>query len=123
MARPLRIEFPGAYYQIMNRGLARQRVFSDRVDRLTFIELLADCHEMWSVRVYAYCLLDTHYHLLLETPDDNLARVMRHLNGIYTQRYNRRHGRDGRLLRGRYTSILVEEETYLTRRCFAYWRS
>lgn len=113
MARPLRIEFPGAYYHIMNRGLARQRVFSDRSDRLTFIQLLADCHEMWGIRILAYCLLENHYHLLLQTPEANLSRVMRHLDGVYTQRYNRRHGRDGPLFRGRYTAILVEEEPYL----------
>lgn len=113
MARPLRIEFPGAYYHIMNRGLARQRVFSDRVDRLTFIQVLADCHEMWGIRVLAYCLLQNHYHLLLQTPEGNLSRVMRHLDGVYTQRYNRRHARDGPLFRGRYTALLVEKETYL----------
>ena len=113
MARPLRIAFPGAYYHIMNRGLARQAVFTDRGDRRTFLQLLADCHEMWGVRVLAYCLLDNHYHLLLRTPEPNLARVMRHLDGVYTQRYNRRHDRDGPLFRGRYTAIVVEAEPYL----------
>jgi putative transposase len=113
MVRPLRIEFPGAYYHIMNRGLARQGVFADRVDRLAFIQLLADCHEMWGIRVLAYCLLPNHYHLLLQTPEGNLSRVMRHLDGVYTQRYNRRHGRDGPLFRGRYSAILVEEEAYM----------
>jgi REP element-mobilizing transposase RayT len=113
MARPLRIEFPGAYYHAMNRGLAQQPVFTDRADRQMFLGLLADCHDMWGLRVLAYCLLDNHYHLLLQTPEGNLARVMRHLDGIYTQRYNRRHGRDGPLFRGRYTAIVVDGETYL----------
>jgi len=113
MARPLRIEFPGAYYHIMNRGLARQRIFADRVDRLRFLQLLGDCHEMWGIRILAYCLLENHYHLLLQTAEGNLSRVMRHLDGVYTQHYNRHHGRDGPLFRGRYTAILVEEEPYL----------
>jgi REP element-mobilizing transposase RayT len=113
MARPLRIAFPGAYYHVINRGLAQQRVFTDRADRQLFLGLLADCHDMWGLRVLAYCLLDNHYHLLLQTLEGNLARVMRHLDGVYTQRYNRRHGRDGPLFRGRYTAIVVERETYL----------
>jgi len=113
MARPLRIEFPHAYYHVINRGLAQQRIFADRADRRMFLQLLADCHEMWGIRVLVYCLLDTHYHLLLETPEANLGRIMRHLDGVYTQRYNRRHGRDGPLFRGRYTAIVIETETYL----------
>jgi putative transposase len=113
MARPLRIAFPGAYYHVMNRGLARQPIFADRTDRAMFLRLLVECCEMWGVRILAYCLLDNHYHLLLETPQPNLSRVMRHLDGVYTQRYNRRHGRDGPLFRGRYTAIVVEAERYL----------
>jgi len=113
MARPLRIVFAEAYYHVMNRGLARQRVFNDGGDRTGFLQLLADCHDMWGVRVLVYCLLDTHYHLLLQTPEANLPRVMRHLDGVYTQRYNRRHGRDGPLFRGRYAAIVIEAERYL----------
>ena len=78
-----------------------------------FLELLGDCHEMWGIRVIAYCLLDNHYHLLLQTPEANLSRVMRHLDGLYTQRYNRRHQRDGPLFRGRYQAIVVDGEEYL----------
>jgi len=113
MARPLRIQFPHAFYHIMNRGLARQAVFTDRADRAMFIALLVDCHEMWGIRVIAYCLLGTHYHLLIQTPQANLSRVMRHLDGLYTQRYNRRHERDGPLFRGRYKAIVVDAEEYL----------
>ncbi len=113
MARPLRIQFPHAYYHIMNRGLAHQAVFTDRADRQIFLQLLAECHEMWGIRVIAYCLLDNHYHLLIQTPQANLSRVMRHLDGLYTQRYNRRHERDGPLFRGRYKAIVVEAEEYL----------
>ncbi len=113
MARPLRIEFPRAYYHVINSGLTHQAVFTDRADRAMFVQLLADCHEMWGIRVIAYCLLDTHYHLLIQTPQANLSRVMRHLDGLYTQGYNRRHQRDGPLFRGRYKAIVVGAEEYL----------
>ena len=75
--------------------------------------LLGECHEMWGIRVLAYCLMDNHYHLLIQTPQGNLSRVMRHLDGIYTQRYNRSHGRDGPLFRGRYKAIVVDGDDYL----------
>jgi len=113
MSRPLRIEFPGAYYHLMNRGLAHQAVFTNASDRNGFLELLADCHQMWGIRVIAYCLMDNHYHLLIQTPEPNLSRVMRHLDGVYTQRYNRWHKRDGPLFRGRYKAIVVEADEYL----------
>lgn len=113
MSRPLRIEFPGAYYHVMNRGLASRNIFADRSDRDQFLKLLADCHEMWGIRVIAYCLMGNHYHLLVQTPHANLSRVMRHLDGLYTQRYNRRHKRDGPLFRGRYKAILIDGDEYL----------
>lgn len=113
MSRPLRIEFPGAYYHVMNRGLAHQRVFADRVDYQLFLKLLSECHEMWGMHVLAYCLLGNHYHLLIQTPEANLSRIMRHLDGLYTQQYNRRHKRDGPLFRGRYRAIVVDREEYL----------
>src|SRR3990172_2071752 len=102
MSRPLRIVFPGAYYHVMNRGLAYQAIFTDRPERLGFLVLLEECHRMWGMRVLAYCLMDNHYHLLIQTPDANLSRIMRHIDGLHTQRYNRNHGRDGPLFRGRY---------------------
>ena len=113
MSRPLRIEFPGASYHVMNRGLGSQNIFTDRPDRVGFLALLGECHRMWGMRVLAYCLMDNHYHLLIQTPDPNLSRIMRHLNGLYTQRYNRKHGRDGPLFRGRYKAIVVDAEEYL----------
>jgi REP element-mobilizing transposase RayT len=113
MSRPLRIEFPGAYYHIMNRGLAYQDVFADRSDRELFLNLLSECHEMWGIRVIAYCLLSNHYHLLIQTPQGNLSRVMRHVDGLYTQHFNRRQKRDGPLFRGRYKAIVVDAEEYL----------
>ena len=113
MARPLRIEFSGAVYHVMNRGAARQPIFRDPHDRETFLQGIGECTELWGIEVFAYCLMDTHYHLCLRTPDGNLARVMRHLNGVYTQRFNRTHGRDGPLFRGRYKAIVIEAEAYL----------
>lgn len=112
MSRPLRIEYPGAYYHVMNRGLARSKVFLDNDDRERFLHLIGETCKLWSIEVYAYCLMDNHYHLLLQTPQGNLSRAMRHLDGIYTQRFNRAHQRDGPLFRGRYRAILIDAEEY-----------
>ena len=113
MARPLRIQFPDAWYHVMNRGRRGDLIFKDKGDYYTFIALLKDCVEMWNIRVVAYCLMGTHYHILLQTPDANLSRCMRHINGVYTQYFNRTHGLDGHLFRGRYKSILVDSDSYL----------
>ena len=113
MARPLRIEYPGAWYHVMNRGRRSEEIFYQRDDYEAFVELLRESSEMWNIRVAAYCLMTNHYHLLVQTPDANLSRSMRHLNGVYTQRYNRRHGCDGQLFRGRYKSILIDADAYL----------
>jgi len=82
MSRPLRIEFPGAYYHVMNRGRGRQRIFHARQDYQCFLKLLGEACRMWGVRVHAYCLLANHYHLLLETPEGKLSRALRHINGL-----------------------------------------
>ena len=113
MSRPVRIQFPGAYYHVMNRGLARRATFVSPADHEGFLTLLDDIATRWQVRVHAYCCMTNHYHLLLQTPLGNLARVMRHLDGIYTQRFNRAYHRDGPLFRGRYKAILIDAETYL----------
>jgi len=113
MARPLRLEFPGAVYHITSRGNARQPIYLDDQDRLAFLEVLTEVVERYRWRCYAYCLMDNHYHLLIETPEANLSRGMRQLNGVYTQAFNRRHKRSGHLFQGRYKSILVEKESYL----------
>ncbi len=78
-----------------------------------FLGVLHECVNMWKMRIHAFCLMPNHYHILTETPLGNLSRCMRHLNGVYTQRYNQRRKRDGQIFRGRYKSILVEEEAYL----------
>ncbi|NVM21721.1 MAG: transposase [Desulfobacterales bacterium] len=113
MSRPLRIEYPDAWYHVMNRGRRGEKVFSEKEDYDAFVELIKESVEMWNVRIAAYCLMPNHYHILIQTPDANLSRCMRHLNGVYTQRFNRSHRCDGQLFRGRYKSILVEADSYL----------
>jgi len=113
MARPLRIEYPDAWYHVMNRGRKGEAVFKDKKDCLSFIELLREATETWNLRVSAYCLMANHYHLLLQTPEGNLSRCMRHLNGVYTQHFNRAHRADGPLFPGRYKSILLDADSYL----------
>lgn len=113
MSRPLRIEYPDAWYHAMNRGRRNEKVFLDRIDCQTFIHVLVESIEMWNLRVSAYCLMPNHYHLLVQTPDANIARCMRHINGVYTQRFNSRHRSEGQLFKGRYKSILVNGDEYL----------
>ena len=112
MTRPLRIQYPDAWYHVMNRGRRGENVFEIKEDYWSFIELLEKLSEIFTVRIAAYCLMSNHYHLLVHTPEANLSRSMRHLNGVYTQSYNKRHGCDGQLFRGRYKSILVESDSY-----------
>ncbi|GJL55522.1 MAG: hypothetical protein NPIRA02_26540 [Nitrospirales bacterium] len=114
MARPFRIEFEGAWFHVMNRGACRRKVFTTDEQRQYFLALLADTSERFNAEWHAYCLMDTHYHLLVRTPEANLQRIMRHINGLYTQFYNRTEGRDGPLFRGRYKAILVEAQAYWT---------
>jgi len=117
MARPLRIEYPGAVYHITSRGNARQDIFLDDEDRRVFLELLSQTVERFNWLCHAYCLMDNHYHLLVETLAPTLSRGMRQLNGVYTQKFNRRHGRVGHLFQGRYKAILVEKESHLLELC------
>ena len=110
MARPWRIIYDGAWYHVMNRGRRGEDVFPEAGDFKAFIDLLQESCRMWQVRIAAYCLVNNHYHLLIQTPQANLSRCMRHINGIYTQRYNRRHRSDGPLFRGRYKAIVVDAD-------------
>ena len=113
MARPLRIEFSGAWYHVMNRGAGFRDVFHNDKHRGLFLDVLGELDRMFRTQTHAYCLMDSHYHLLVHTPDGNLQRGMRHLNGVYTQRYNRMEETDGPLFRGRYKAILIEPDSYL----------
>lgn len=108
MSRPLRIQFPDAWYHVMNRGRRREVVFCEEEDYLSFIEILKETTSLFNIRIAAFCLLPNHYHLLVQTPEGNISRCMRHINGVYTQRFNRRHNHDGQLFRGRYKAILVD---------------
>lgn len=117
MARPLRIEYPGALYHVTTRGNARADIYLDDGDRRAFLAVLAQVDERFGWRLFAYCLMGNHYHLLVETPRANLSRGMRQLNGVYTQRFNRAHGRVGHLFQGRYKAILVEREAHLLELC------
>ena len=113
MSRPLRIQYPDAWYHVMNRGRRGEKVFEEKNDYNAFIDLLKELVEDYNVKIPAYCLMSNHYHLLVQTPDANISRSMRHLNGVYTQRFNRMHFCDGQLFRGRYKSIIVDGDSYL----------
>ncbi len=113
MARPLRILLPGGWYHVMNRGLERREVFVSAADIGRFLALLEEATERFAIEVHAYCLMGNHYHLLLRTPEPNLSDAMRHIDGLYTQRFNRVRGRDGPLFRGRYHSVMVQADRHL----------
>lgn len=117
MARPIRIEYPGAVYHITARGNERKSIYANDADRRCFITLLEQTVKRFNWICYSYCLMDNHYHLLIETIDPTLSKGMRHLNGVYTQRMNRVHSRVGHLFQGRFKAILVEKGSYLLELC------
>ena len=117
MARPLRIEYPDAVYHVTSRGNARSDIFHSDQDREEFLIILDSVIKRFNWLCHAYCLMDNHYHLLIETPDGNLSFGMRQLNGIYTQKYNYLHGKTGHVFQGRYKAILVDKESYLLELC------
>jgi putative transposase len=117
MARPLRLEFPGAIYHVTARGNARNDIFLDDEDRALFLECLGEVVTRLGWLCHAYCLMDNHYHLLIETPEGNLSLGMRQVNGVYTQRFNRRHGRVGHVFQGRYKALVVDRDSYLVELC------
>ena len=117
MSRPLRLEFPGAIHHVTARGNARGAIFLDDEDRQRFLGCLGEVVTRFGWLCHAYCLMDNHYHLLIETPRGNLSAGMRQLNGVYTQRFDRRHDRVGHVFQGRFKAIVVDRDGYLLELC------
>ncbi len=113
MARPLRIQYEGALYHVTSRGNAKSSIFPEEEDRSAFLDILSRVNERYRWLCHAYCLMDNHYHLMIETPEGNLSSGMRQLNGIYTQYLNKRRQTVGHVLQGRYKAILVQKESHL----------
>ena len=114
MARPLRIQYPGAVYHVTCRGNERKDIFRNDADRKRLLQVLIQSLNIYCVKLFSYVLMNNHFHLLLETPLGNLGEFMRHFNITYTGYFNRRHNRVGHLYQGRYKSILVDKDAYLT---------
>jgi len=115
MARPLRVEYEGAIYHVTVRGNDRRNIFLDDRDRQRFLTRLADCVEAHEVRLYMFCLMGNHLHLMLETPAGNLSGFMHRLQTAYSVYFNRRHQRSGHLFQGRYHARVVRGEGYILR--------
>lgn len=113
MARPLRLEFPGALYHVTCRGNRREHIFRDRADRLAWFDKTERVCQRFHFIVHAFCQMTNHLHLLIETPEGNLGQGMRQLNSAYSQYYNRRHDLVGHVMQGRYKAILVQKDSYL----------
>jgi REP element-mobilizing transposase RayT len=114
MARPLRIQYTGAVYHVTGRGNEKKEIYRDDRDREEFLEILSQSLQIYNVILHSYVQMNNHYHLLVETPLGNLGEFMRHFNITYTSYFNRRHKRTGHLYQGRYKSIIVDKEAYLT---------
>jgi putative transposase len=113
MTRPLRIEFPGALYHVTARGNQLNAIYHDDTDRRYWLDVLGLVCERFHFVVHAYCQMTNHYHVMIETVEGNLAQGMRQLNGIYSQRLNRRHTQVGHVFQGRYHAVLVQKEAHL----------
>jgi len=114
MARPLRVQYPNAVYHVTCRGNEQKPIFRDDIDRKTLLKKLVQSMDIYTVKLYSYVLMNNHFHLLLETPLGNLGEFMRRFNISYTGYFNYRHKRSGHLFQGRYKSILVDKESYLS---------
>jgi len=113
MARPLRIEYEGAFYHITSRGNERKKIFFGKGDYPKFKEYLEEAQDKYGYRLHCYVLMSTHYHLLIETPNGNMSKVAHFINSSYTNYINRKRNRVGHLLQGRYKGILVDRDSYL----------
>lgn len=117
MSRPLRIEFEGAVYHLTSRGDRQEPIFVDDLDRQRLLGIVGLALERFDAQALAYCLMGNHYHFVLRTRQANLSRLMRHVNGVYTQAFNRRHGKVGHLFQGRFKALLVDHDAYLLQVC------
>lgn len=113
MARKPRWTARGQWHHVTNRGVAGGEIFRDDTDRAGFLERVFEAHERWGTRVHAYCLMSNHFHFLIEDPEGELSRAIRHITGSHTQLFNLRHDRDGPLFKGRFHSRVVTDEAYL----------
>jgi putative transposase len=113
MARPLRVEYPGAFYHVMHRGNAGEDIFISSRDREKFLEYLAISVKRYEIKIHTYCLMTNHYHLLVETPHPNLSQAIKWVNVSYAAYFNRKRRRAGHLFQGRFKSILVDADEYL----------
>ncbi|MDX1764607.1 MAG: transposase [bacterium] len=112
MARPLRIEYPGAFYHVISRGNARQKIFVSDGDKHKFLSLLETGVAQFGYRIHVYCLMDNHYHLLMETANANLSKILHRLNSGYSTFFSRKYHRSGHLLQGRAKVLLVDKDAY-----------
>ena len=113
MSRPLRIEFPGGLYHVTSRGDRREAIYLDDADRQQWLTLFGQVCQRFNWVCHAYCLMDNHFHIVVETVEGNLSAGMRQLNGVYTQWHNRAHNRVGHVFQGRFKAIVVQRESYL----------
>ncbi len=113
MARPLRIEFADGFYHVTSRGNDRAHIYLDAQDRRDWLDMVGLVADRFKWRIHAYCQMGNHFHILVQTPSPNLCRCMRQLNGLYSQRFNRRHGRVGHLLQGRYHAVIIDRDSHL----------
>ena len=117
MVRPLRIEYADAVYHVISRNDRREAIAKDNMDRRAFLAILGQALERFNAKVFAYCLMGNHYHLVIQTCEANLSRLMRQINGVYTQTFNRRHVLSGHLFQGSSKAIIVDSESYLLEVC------
>jgi putative transposase len=113
MTRPLRVEYPDAFYHVINRGNYQEKIYLNDRDKEKFIEYLEKAAERFSVIFHGYCLMSNHYHLLIQTPDSNLSKAMQWINVSYATYFNRKRDRHGHLFQGRFKAILIDADEYL----------
>lgn len=113
MSRPLRINYPGAWYHVHHKSLAHQTLFPDKQHQTIFFSLIQDICDIYRIEIHAWCLLECEFHLLIRTPEPRLSEAMRHLLGQYTSRYNRLHQHEGPIFKSRYKSVLIENDVHV----------